>query len=525
MSKPKGNSSSNFSKPPAGDAKSGSSHIKPSGGVFAGGGQELPLPPLVDHICKSIKKRATEAGVSVPPEVAVAFAQDYASKQSKWKNQYFSTDDVSEAVSIFEGQYEPPESPAVGGVAGGGHATLLDNYVKAIFSAIITWRKSARHFIYDQMATEFANSYASEHPPQSKKKFKQSEVDCALQVFRERQEQWRQQREQERLQREQEQQQQREQEQRRQQPTRTPNNLFGKLLHKGKEVGILHENLIPYLKWWTMLPEICGIAEDPSPADVEYGFKEMLKAISQGVLLLQQIVKAGVLPEKVKLEIQKLGISFEFVFVFYKCPCLLVLQRALCMKNADGVSATAGFIEGFLVHSDGHMSHFKQRARDDKSDPTHMKGAMAIVFPSSIGNLRLKSKAIGVADDPFKKHEKFDPTDQYHGENPRDSWPGMGHANSTEYIIVKPGDIPSAAQQVDFSKRDKILGASEFLSYYQKTMMELGGVPIPVRQHVEHQDAAEVASAESFSELTTCKHGNCVGGQFNLRCNDCDWGM
>jgi hypothetical protein len=251
----------------------------------------------------------------------------------------------------------------------------------------------------------------------------------------------------------------------------------------------------------------------------------MLKAISQGALLLQQIVETGELPQNVILQVQKVGIPFEFVYVFYECPSLLVLQRALCMKNADGVSATAGFIEGILVHSDGHMSHFKQSARDDKSDPTHMKGGMAIVFPFYIGQLRLKTKAMGVAEDPLKKHEKFDPTDQYHGQHSRDSWPGMGRGDPTEYIILKPGDIPSSAQQVDFRKRDEILSNSELLPYYQRQMMDLGGVPIPVREHDEHQDAAEVASAESFSELTTCKHGNCVGGQFNRRCNDCDWGM
>jgi hypothetical protein len=193
------------------------------GGDFAGGGQELPLSPLADYIIKGIKERAKEAGVFVPPEVAVDFAKDYASRQSKRKNRDFNDADVKEAVAIFEEQYEPPESPAVGGVAGGEHATLLDNFVKAIVSAIFNWRPTAGHFIPDQIVIEFANSYASEHPPQSKKKFKQPEVDCALQLFMEQQEQWLQQREherQQREQREQEQREQREQEQREQEQRR-----------------------------------------------------------------------------------------------------------------------------------------------------------------------------------------------------------------------------------------------------------------------------------------------------------------
>jgi translation initiation factor IF-1 len=289
-------------KPPAGDAKSGSSHIEPSGGVFAGGGQQLPLNPLADHIRKAIKKRAKEAGVSVPHEVAVDFAKDYASRQSKRKNRDFSDADVAEAVAIFEGQYDPPESPAVGGggaggvqelplspfadhirkaikkrakeagvfvphevavdfakdyasrqskrknrdfsdadvteavaifegqyeppsppAVGGGAAagSLILSFTEAIFSAILDWRPSAGYSIPDRIVQEFATTYASEHPPRSKKKFKQSEVNSALQMFREQQEQWLQQREHERQQREQqrqqEQQEQREQEQLRQQ--------------------------------------------------------------------------------------------------------------------------------------------------------------------------------------------------------------------------------------------------------------------------------------------------------------------
>jgi translation initiation factor IF-1 len=216
MSNSKGNSSSNFSKPPAGDAKSGSSHIEPSGGVFARGCQQLPLSPFGDYIFKGIKERANEAGVFVPLKVAFNFANDYASKQSKRKNRDFSDADVAEAVRIFEEQYEPPAPPAFGGGAAAG--SLILSFIGAIFSAICTWRPSAGHFIPDPIVQEFATTYASEHPPRGKKKFNQSEVDCALQLFRERQEQWLQQREHERQQREQQlQQEQQEQEQRRQQ--------------------------------------------------------------------------------------------------------------------------------------------------------------------------------------------------------------------------------------------------------------------------------------------------------------------
>ncbi len=407
-----------------------------------------------------------------------------------------------------------PHSPAVGNVARGGQEPQTAPFVRAIVSCIHNSAKEHNVDVKHTQVVAFANKHASQMPDKMQK-FEQSDVDHALSVFQA--EYVPPQPHQARAQAQ--------SPIGRQQSAHTPFNLFGQLLYKGKEVGIPKDRLIPYLKWWTSLPAICDIAEKPSPADVDYAFKEMLKAISQGGLLLRQIVETGELPQNVILQVRKVGIPFEFVFVFYECPRLLVLQRALCMKNADGVSATAGFFEGFLVHSDGHLSHFKQSVREDKSNPTHMEGGMAIVFPSSLGKLRLKKREIHVTDDPMKEHEKFDPTDQYHGENSRDSWPGWGRGDSAEYIIMKPGDIPSAAQQVDLSKRDEILRDSEFLSFYQRTMMDLRGVPIPVREHVEHQDAAEVASAESFSELTRCKHGNCVGGQFNIRCNDCDWGM
>jgi hypothetical protein len=215
MSQPKGKSSSNFSKPPGGNAESGSSHIKPSSGDFAKGGQELPLSPFADYIVKGINARAKQAGVRIPPEVAVSFAKHYASSKSKKKNRDFNDDDVAGAVAIFEGEYEPPESPAVGGGAAAG--SLILSFIGAIFSAICTWRPSAGHFIPDLIVQQFANTYASEHPPQSKKKFKQSEVNSALQMFREQQEQWLQQREHERQQREQQQREQQEQQEQRQQ--------------------------------------------------------------------------------------------------------------------------------------------------------------------------------------------------------------------------------------------------------------------------------------------------------------------
>ena len=407
-----------------------------------------------------------------------------------------------------------PHSPAVGNGARGGQHPQIQPFVSAIVSCIHNSAKEHGVDVNHNQVVAFAKNHASEMHDKMYK-FQQSDVEHALSVFQAEyvppQPQ-----------------QARAQAQSPiglQQPAHNSFNLFGQLLHRGKDVGISHEKLIPYLKWWTTLPEICDIAEKPSQADVDYGFEEMLKAISQGGLLLRQIVETGELPEKVIHEIRKVGISFKFVFVFYVCPLLGALQRALCMPNADKLTATAGFIQGFFIKPDGQLSHFKQSARDDKADPKYMEGGMAIVFPSSLGQLRLKKREIHVADDPLKGGAKFDPSDQYHGIHKLDSWPGMGHVDSAEYIIVKPGDRPSVAEQVDLSKRDEILRDSRFLSYYQRTMMDLGGIPIPVREHVEHQDAAEVASAASFSELTKCKHGNCVGGQFNLRCNDCDWGM
>lgn len=314
-----------------------------------------------------------------------------------------------------------------------------------------------------------------------------------------------------------------------QQPTRNPHNLFGQLLQRGKGNGISHNELINYLKWLTRLPGFCGIAENPSSEDVEKGFKQMLKDISQGGLLLQQIVETGDFPINLMFEIKNAQIPLEFVFVFYECPSLIVLQKALCMPYTSKRGATAGFIRGFVVHPDGHLSHFKQSARDDKSDPTHMNGAMVIVFPSSIGELRLTTKATSVAEDPMKKKKKFDTTDQYYGQHKRDEWPGVGPGGLVDpdktYITLKPGEKPTNNNEIDYTKRDKVLRHPNFLDYYRQTMMDLGGVPIPVR---EHQDAAEAVPTSSELQVQQstrdCRHGIWGGGEVLGNCKKCDWG-
>ena len=185
----KSNSSFNFSNPPE-DDKSGSPHIESSGGNFAGGGPAPLLEPFVHKICKGIKKRADEVNVKVPREDALAFAQAYALENPK-KLKKFSKADVVKAVAIFEGQYQPQELPEVRSVAEEFTQQLLLHFMSAIFSCILAWRPSANCFISDQVIQQFANEYVHANPPKNPRKFKQSEVNRARQVFIEKIEQQR----------------------------------------------------------------------------------------------------------------------------------------------------------------------------------------------------------------------------------------------------------------------------------------------------------------------------------------------
>jgi flagellar biosynthesis GTPase FlhF len=190
---PRSRQDSEFSKPPGGGGgQSASSHEPPSSGVFAGGGQGLPLPPFVVHIVSSIMKQFK--GTGMPYHVVVQFATEYASSMPEKMREFDREVDVPAAVAKFEVEIFRPFQ---------------------IFRVLRDWRTSAG-FIPDPVLERFVHKFVLEHPPANNKRFDEHEVASALAEFQALQEQ-RRQRQQQRQQQEQQQQQQEQQQQQQEQ--------------------------------------------------------------------------------------------------------------------------------------------------------------------------------------------------------------------------------------------------------------------------------------------------------------------
>jgi hypothetical protein len=121
--------------------------------------------------------------------------------------------------------------------------------------------------------------------------------------------------------------------------TRNSNNLFGQLLRFGRPYEIPEHKLIDYLRWWTSLPEIREIAEEPTAADVEYGLKEMLKVISPGAVMFRDVCERGLSPETLgQLTFDKLmrmnrGPKIGQVWAIQSCPDPYDIMKSLSFKE------------------------------------------------------------------------------------------------------------------------------------------------------------------------------------------------
>ena len=269
-----------------------------------------------------------------------------------------------------------PYSPAVGNVARGGQEPQPAPFVTAIVSCITKSAKEHNVPVNFHDVVAFATNYASRMPGKLRK-FEQSDVEEALTVF------------QEEYVPPQPQAQPQPQPQPQQRLPYNRDNLFGQMLFQGNKHGIPRDELIAYLKWWTSLPGIREIAENPAPADVEDGIQQMLLAISPGAKIIDLVIEKGISRETIGDEaLSKLTAMMRshqpgLMWAFKECPPLSVLQREMCKAPYTCILA------GISFSPDGKHTVFKQKLVNPGyapvPDPNFMVGGPAIVFIAKVG--------------------------------------------------------------------------------------------------------------------------------------------
>ena len=404
-----------------------------------------------------------------------------------------------------------PHSPAVG--------TQDPAFVRAIISNILVQAKKAKVPVTNDEARFFAIAYAKSNPPINLprgRQFEQEHVDAAFEQFKEQY-----------------------------QPPQTapeplnPNNIFSQLLRLGRHIRIPNETLIDYLRWWTSLPEIREIAEEPTAADVEYGLKEMLKVISPGAKIFRDVCEHGLSPETLgqktfdQLMIMKNGPQHHYVWAFQSCPDPRTLIRALSFKRAvDGIPNISCFISGFIIEPNGKVVQFNYPNLENpmigwKRDD--LVGKAVIFWTSEVGQVIYT-----------KTGQQFD--FGQHDYTLGIGFSGGGIAYDYEGAVctfgkLKYGNLDLemsddryaffAREHVTASEREnlnvgknheierQIRSSRQYQATCEEAMAQIGGIPVSFCHSHQEATAAEEpdhhgAAAPVDAFMIFCYHGKCV---------------
>jgi len=335
--------------------------------------------------------------------------------------------------------------------------------------------------------------------------------------------------------------------------TRNSNNLFGQLLRLGRSHRISEQNLIDYLRSWTSLQEIRDIAEQPTSADVEYGLKEMLKAISPGAVMFRDVCEHGLSPETIgqktfyELMLMKRGPKIGQVWGIQICPEPYEIMRAFSFK--EGVAYyryLSAFIKGVYIEPNGEVVHFTcPDFKTSGSRNLRMVGNPAIFWTSDVGTV-IYTKEEGQFD--RGQHDYTLGVGRsgagYSGE--RISYDHHGapctfgklkgdalHAEMTvdkRAFFARKYVTAEERENLDVGKNheveDQIRGNPEYQAACNEAMAKIGGIPVSLcstagQQEPEEQDH-HGAAAPDDSVMIFCYHGNRVKSfdKYTL-CPDC----
>lgn len=428
-------------------------------------------------------------------------------------------------------------NPAARGGAGifasGCQASERSPFQKAVFSAC-----SAMNLpVPRNEISNFAKAHASANS-RLKKEFNPTDLEAAKQLFE------RTYRSQPRI-----------------QLSRNPDNLFGKLMKEGKNMGVEHNLLIDYLKWYTTNRVSPDIAENPRFDDVIQGIAEMTRDISPGGIIFQNILRDGISCETLgesgffKLNQMKERPQAGHVWAIPSCPPLDTLLDALCIKRAGPCENIVCSISGLSIKPNGEISAFKlflpkQHHVIEFPKRTHMEGYPAIIWSTNVSVYKLNQIQSYV--DPEFVNERI------YGRNADgeiDFEPGVcvGPGQLNEYagdgkmaFINTEQDMQNELHDMVFSQtvalkptyaenlgpdNSYIREIPEYQNACNTNLSKFGAVSLRLCLESSVALASEaseaVLSKSDHDEETTrdCKHGKWGGGQVPGKCKDCDWGM
>ena len=417
--------------------------------------------------------------------------------------------------------------PSGGNAARGGQDLHLQPFEHTIIGSIMNRAKECGVIVIHSDVVAFVQNYASSMP-RKMRNFNQIDVEQACAAFEAEYvpPQPQQQAQQFRA--------------HQQKPSQNPDNLFGKLLHKGKKFGIPLADLIPYLKWFTCKEDIREIAENPSPEDVEYAFEQMVLEISPAARIIDRAIDEGVSRETIggdafsKLTAMKYAPQpGSILWAFKRCPPLRVLQRELCRAPNTCIVA------GISFSQDGSSTCFTQKLARNHGyavppDPKFMVGCPAIVFIAKAARYSyVDSMTIGdvLQEDIYSVPGQTD--NAYYDDsgdmvNPKlHSALGKeeGKDSRRDRCMEKRYMVPDYEGNLPFDDPE-LRTNHAYQAACNQTMSDFGGIPVSMCTFLEEQVAASSAAAAEAepdqSLVILCYHGNCVKrGDKYKPCPDC----
>lgn len=258
--------------------------------------------------------------------------------------------------------------------------------------------------------------------------------------------------------------------------------------------------LIDYLKFYTTQPGIAEIAENPTKPDVTFGYEEMVREISPGMIKFRKVLEQGFSAESMGVNEFKQFMQHNppngYIWAFNNCPYLGTIQQEICTSQSTKLSNICCFIEGFIFNPNGSISFFKQRSI---LGVQHIFNKPVFIWLANVGTYNIPG---------------YDSTNGYIVVNEKRKYdPNYG--------------VPSRIDEITVHHDQRILANPTYGSNCQTAMAKIGGISVSINCQGQ-QEAAEAVPTSSEPQVQQatrdCKHNIWGGGEVLGKCGKCDWG-
>ena len=298
-----------------------------------------------------------------------------------------------------------------------------------------------------------------------------------------------------------------------------PDSLFARLREEGIRLGIREKLLNHYLNWYTTLDRISEIAERPSQEDVRVGYEAMVREISHGALMFQEVCTNGLSPATIGrngfLELMNHNPPNDYMWAFHKCPKLQEVQKRMCFKKCGVLENIGCFIAGMVFNPDGSIGFFKQSMRSNTADPTHQLGLPVVLWITRVGHNVSKNKTSNEGKGMNKKNNNQKPkenqnidneTREREREREKEKERKQKNRDSRRFSNMNMTLVPSLAKNkknngvprvvgnltpFHMGEMEYILGNPDYHKACQEAMHRMDGMPVDViKQGTEASEAS-----------------------------------